>query len=187
AGVVLNRSVSPGLLVDKDASLFEIADLTRVWAVADVYEKDLGQLQESGEVEVQSDAYVGTLFKGRIGLVEPALDEASRTAHVRVVLDDRSARLRPGMFVTVLIPLKSASTAKALAVPAEAVQKISGLSAVFVQTAPGRFELRPVEVGREAHGMVEIRNGLREKEKVVTRGAFVLKSELMKGSIEGED
>ena len=64
---------------------------------------------------------------------------------------------------------------------------VSGLPAVFVATAPGRYELRPVEIGREAHGMVEIRHGLREGERVVARGAFVLKSELLKGSIEGED
>jgi cobalt-zinc-cadmium efflux system membrane fusion protein len=187
AGVVLSRAVAPGLLVDKDASLFEVADLSRVWAVADVYEKDLGQLQENGEVEVNTDAYAGVVFMGRIALVEPALDEASRTAHVRVVLDNRSGKLRPGMFVTVSVPLRGAADAKAAAVPAEAVQKISGLRAVFVQTGPGRFELRPVEVGREAHGMVEIRNGLEEGESVVASGAFVLKSELLKASIEGEE
>jgi cobalt-zinc-cadmium efflux system membrane fusion protein len=187
SGVVLERHVSPGLLVEKDAPLFAIAELSRVWAVADVYEKDLGQLQESGEVEVRTDAYPGVVFTGRIALVEPALDEASRTAHVRVVLDNREGKLRPGLFVTVAVPLAGASELEATAVPEAALQKISGLPAVFVEVAPGRFELRPVEVGREAHGMVEIRHGLRDGERVAAAGAFVLKSELLKGAIEGEE
>jgi cobalt-zinc-cadmium efflux system membrane fusion protein len=187
SGVVLERRVSPGLLVEKDAPLFSVAELSRVGAVADVYEKDLGQLQERGRVEVRTDAYPGELFTGRIALVEPALDEASRTAHLRVVLDNRAGKLRPGLFVTVAVPLRGASEIEATAVPEAAVQKIAGLPAIFVETAPGRFELRPVEVGREAHGMVEIRHGLRDGERVVAKGAFVLKSELLKGSIEGEE
>lgn len=187
SGVVLRRNVSPGLLVEREASIFEIADLSTVWALADVYEKDLGQVEARGSVEVRTDAYPDNVFPGRIELIEPALDEASRTAHVRVVLDNGSGRLRPGMFVTVAIPLRGASEVQATAVPAEAIQKISGLPAVFVEKAPGEYELRPVETGREAHGMVEIRHGLHEGERVVAQGAFVLKSELLKGMIGGEE
>lgn len=186
-GVVLKRSVSPGLLIDENDPLFVIADLSTVWALADVYEKDLGQVEEKGSVEVRTDAYPDTVFSGRIELIEPALDEASHTAHVRVVLDNASGRLRPGMFVTVAVPLRGASEVRAAAVPDEALQKISGLPAVFVEKEPGRYELRPVETGREAHGMVEIRHGLRDGERVVERGAFVLKSEILKGTIAGEE
>jgi RND family efflux transporter MFP subunit len=175
------------LLVEREAALFEIADLSTVWAVADVYEKDLGKVEEEGSVEVRTDAYPDTAFPGRIELIEPALDEESRTAHVRVALDNRSGRLRPGMFVTVAIPLRGAAELHALAVPAEAVQKISGMPAVFVEGEPGRYELRPVETGLEAHGTVEIRHGLEEGELVVVQGAFVLKSELLKGTIGGEE
>jgi len=186
-GIVLERQVSPGLLVDREAALFTVADLTRVWAVADVYEKDLGQIQAQGEVEVRSDAFPDQVFVGRIAMVEPALDEQARTAHVRVVLDNPEGKLRPGLFVTVDVPLRGTSEVEAMAVPAGALQKISGLSAVFVELGPGRYELRPVDIGREAHGFVEIRHGLQAGEKVVSEGAFVLKSELLKGSIEGED
>ncbi|MGH6692280.1 MAG: efflux RND transporter periplasmic adaptor subunit [Gammaproteobacteria bacterium] len=187
AGVVLSKSVSAGLLIQREATLFEIADLSQVWAMVDVYEKDLGEIREQGEVEIRTDAYKETVFMGRIALIEPTLDEASRTAHVRVVLDNRSGKLRPGLFVTAAVPLRSATEAEATAVPGDAVQKISGLPAVFVETGLGRFELRPVETGREAHGMVEIRHGLKNGERVVAKGAFVLKSELLKGSIAGEE
>ncbi|MBI4169562.1 MAG: efflux RND transporter periplasmic adaptor subunit, partial [Acidobacteria bacterium] len=140
-----------------------------------------------GEVEVHTEAYPGAVFEGRIALIEPTLDEASRTAHVRVVLENRSGKLRPGLFVTVAMPLRGASEVEAAAVPDDAVQKLSGLPAVFVELEPGLYELRPVETGREAHGMVEVRHGLEEGEKVVARGAFVLKSELLKGTIGGEE
>ena len=138
-------------------------------------------------MEVRTDAYPEEVFTGRIALVEPVLDEASRTVHVRIVLENRFGKLRPGLFVTVAVPLRGASEIEATAVPSGAIQNISGLPAVFVEREPNRFELRPVEAGREAHGMVEIRHGLKEGEKVVAEGAFVLKSELLKGTIEGEE
>ncbi|MCI0566897.1 MAG: efflux RND transporter periplasmic adaptor subunit [Acidobacteria bacterium] len=187
SGIVLERHVSPGLLVEREAPLFSVADLSRVWAVADVYEKDLGQIQAEGEVEVRSDAFPDQVFLGRIAMVEPTLDEAARTAHMRVVLENPEGKLRPGLFVTVAVPLRGASEVEATAIPAGALQKISGLTAVFVELGGGRYELRPVEIGRDAHGFVEVRHGLVEGEKVVSEGAFVLKSELLKGTIEGED
>ena len=187
AGVVLSRSVSPGLLLQREEVLFEIAELSQVWAVVDVYEKDLGEIRDQGEVELHAEAYKDLTFSGQIALIEPALDEAGRTAHVRVVLDNREGKLRPGMFVTAAVPLRGATEVEATAVPDDSIQKISGLPVVFVAIGPTQFELRPVEVGREAHGMVEIRHGLKEGERVVSKGAFVLKSELLKGSIEGEE
>jgi len=187
SGIVLERHVSPGLLVEREAPLFSVADLSRVWAVADVYEKDLGQIQAEGEVEVRSDAFPDQVFLGRIAMVEPTLDEAARTAHMRVVLENPEGKLRPGLFVTVAVPLRGASEVEATAIPTGALQKISGLTAVFVELGGGRYELRPVEIGRDAHGFVEVRHGLVQGEKVVSEGAFVLKSELLKGSIEGED
>lgn len=186
-GIVLERHVSPGLLVEREAPLFSVADLSRVWAVADVYEKDLGQIQAKGEVEVRSDAFPDEVFLGTIAMVEPTLDEAARTAHVRVILENREGKLRPGLFVTVAVPLRGASEVEATAVPAGALQKISGITAVFVDLGEGKYELRPVEIGRDAHGFVEVRHGLAEGERVVSEGAFVLKSELLKGTIEGED
>ncbi len=186
-GVIIQRHVSPGLLVEKEEFLFEIADLSTVWAIADIYQQDLGQIRAQGEVEVRSDAYPGQHFTGRIELIEPTLDEASRTAHMRIALDNRSGRLLPGLFVTVAVPLRGASEAQATAVPDEAVQKITGFPGVFIEHEHGVYELRPVETGREAHGMVEILHGLQDGERVVSRGAFLLKSELLKSTIAGDE
>ena len=186
AGTVLSRSVSPGLLVARDAPLFEIADLARVWAVVDIYEKDLGQVRQAGVAEVRSDAWPGLTFEGRIALVEPTLEEASRTAHVRILLDNPEGRFRPGLFVSVALPVGGGDI-EAAAVPAGAVQTVAGLPAVFVEVGPGRYALAPVEIGREAHGMIEITDGLEPGARVVTAGAFVLKSELLKATIGGHD
>jgi cobalt-zinc-cadmium efflux system membrane fusion protein len=186
AGTVLERSISPGLLVDKGAALFVVASLSPVWAVVDVYEKDLGDLSEHGEVEVKSDTQPGERFHGRLALIEPAVDAASRVAHVRVTLDNPAGKLRPGQFVTVDLPLKTSSDAPGLSIPSDAVQRFSGVTAAFVEGEAGHYELRPIELGREAQGTVEVKQGLEAGEKVVIKGAFLLKSELLKGSFGGE-
>ncbi len=186
AGTVLERSISPGLLVEKGAPLFVVASLSPVWAVVDVYEKDLGGLSDRGTVEVKSDAQPGERFRGRLALIEPALDLASRVAHVRVILDNPAGKLRPGQFVTADLPLKAGPGAPALSIPSDAVQRFSGVTAVFVEGEAGHYELRPIEVGRETQGAVEVRSGLEAGDKVVIRGAFLLKSELLKGSLGGE-
>jgi RND family efflux transporter MFP subunit len=152
----------------------------------DVYEKDLGDVADHGEADVRSDADPGKVFKGRVALVEPALDAASRVAHVRVVLDNTAGTLRPGLLVTVALPRKSSPVGEGLAVPRDAIQQIAGLPAVFVEKEGDRFELRPIEAGRESAGKVEVLKGLEAGEKVVVRGAFMLKSELLKGTLEAE-
>jgi cobalt-zinc-cadmium efflux system membrane fusion protein len=185
AGTVLQKSVSPGLLVDKDAPLFVVAALGQVWAVMDVYEKDLGRLQAPGEAEVRSDAYPGDVFKGRLTLVEPAIDEGTRTAHARVVLDNRAGKLRPGLTVTADLPVReeSGATRESVTVPADAVQKVSGTPAVFLEKEEGHYVVAPVEVGDESGGLAEIRKGIAKGDRVVVAGAFVLKSELLKKSL----
>jgi hypothetical protein len=103
-----------------------------------------------------------------------------------VVLHNASHALKPGRFVTAQLPLAGPG-AEGTTVPSEAVQRLFGLTAVFVETVPGTFELRSIETGRESAGKVEVRRGLRDGERVVTRGAFVLKSELLKSSVAVED
>lgn len=186
AGVVLEKSASPGLQVERDAPLFVLADLSSVWAVVDVYEKDLGQVARAGSADVRSDAYPEAVFRGSVSLVEPAIDEA-RMAQVRVVLDNRDGRLRPGLLVTVSLPLRAAAGGQVTVVPAAAIQRLSGLTAAFVEKGPGQFELRTVQTGRERAGMVEILSGVTPGERVVVEGTFYLKGELLKHTLTGEE
>jgi len=187
AGTVLERTASPGQLVEKEAPLFVVADLGDLWAVLEVYEKDIGRLALEGDVEIRCDAYPEAVFTGRLALVEPTVDPVSRLGHARVVLDNREGRLRPGLTVMARVPLRGSAPA-VLTLPAGAVQHLRGLAAVFVETGDGQFELRPVETGPEDEGVVEVRRGVAEGERVVVEGAFVLKSELLESELgEGDE
>jgi membrane fusion protein, heavy metal efflux system len=186
AGTVLERAASPGQLVEKEAPLFVVADLAHLWAVLEVYEKDIGRLALEGDVEIGCDAYPDAVFAGRLALVEPAVEPGSRLGRVRVVLDNHDRRLRPGLTVLARVPLQESAPA-VLTLPAGAVQHLQGIAAVFVETGDGRFELRPVDTGLDSEGLVEIRRGVTAGERVVVEGAFVLKSELLKSGLREED
>lgn len=186
AGTVIERDASPGTLVEKEAPLFVVADLSRLWAVLDVYEKDLGSVERQGTVGVRSDAYPGAVFEGRLALIEPTVDEQSRLGHVRVVLANPGGRLHPGTTVTATLPLRGGGR-DVLTVSAQAVQRLEGVTAVFVESAEGRYDLRPVELGRESGGVVEVLRGLDVGDRVVVRGAFALKAELLKSGLGEED
>jgi cobalt-zinc-cadmium efflux system membrane fusion protein len=183
-GVILSRRLSSGQIVDRGEVIFEIADLSSVWAIVDLYERDLGQVETQGQVEIETDAHPGRVFPGRIEMVEPVLDDVARTVHLR---DNQAGDLRPGMFVTMAVPVRGASGPAVMAVPVDAVQRIAGMATLFVEIEEGRYEVRPVETGREAHGMIEILQGLDPTERIVIGGAFILKSELLKSTIGGDE
>jgi cobalt-zinc-cadmium efflux system membrane fusion protein len=186
AGTVLEVSAVEGGLVQKDAAVAVIADLAQVWVLLEMVETEAARVETGGTVEVRSEAFPDQVFKGWVALVEPTLGESAGRVRVRVVLDNASRALKPGRFVTAQL-LLAGHGAEGTAVPSEALQRLFGLTAVFVETAPGTFELRSVETGRESAGKVEVLRGLRDGERVVTRGAFVLKSELLKSSVAVED
>ena len=186
-GVVLEKVAAPGLQVDKDAPLFVLADLSTVWAVLDVYGKDVGNITPGAEATVQSDAYPGATWHGSVTLVEPTIDEASKMARVRVALENADGRLRPGTLVTAALPLREVASQAVTAVPSAAVQRLSGITSVFVEVSPGKYVLRAIEMGREVGGMVEVLGGVREGERVVVGVTFYLKGELLKATLTGDE
>jgi cobalt-zinc-cadmium efflux system membrane fusion protein len=185
-GTVLEVSGVEGGLVERETPLAVVGDLSRVWALVEVPVAAAGAIEPATEVEVRSPDLPGAVFSGRVGLVEPVVSAATARLRVRIVLDNPGGELRPGLFVSTELPLAEPPI-EGTAVPSDAIQRFSGVSAVFVETGPGTFELRPVETGREAGGRVEVRRGLRDGERVVARGSFVLKSELLESSIAAED
>jgi len=185
-GTVLEVSAVEGGLVARETPLAVVGDLSRVWALVEVPVTTVGTIDSGGAVEVRSPAFPGVVFPGRIDVVEPVVAVATARLQVRIILDNRGGELRPGLFVSTELPLTKPPT-EGTAVPGDAIQRFSGVTAVFVETSSGTFELRPVETGREAGGHVEVTRGLREGERVVSRGAFVLKSELLESSIAAEN
>ncbi len=183
-GIVLARNVTPGTVVNPSTDLFVISDLSSLWMIATLAEEHLGRLKPGLPVWVTVQAYPGRRFEGRIARLGEQLDPTTRTVQVRVALPNRDGLLKPEMYARAEILL--GRSAPALFVPQEAVQEIEGQTAVFVRTAPERFEPRPVRTGRAAGADVEIASGLRPGEVVAVRGSYILKSELLKAAL-GEE
>lgn len=173
---VLARNIVRGEVVDATDKLFALADLDEVWVVANVPEKDVASVHKDQTVEVRVIAYPNEIFQGRITYVGDVLDASTRTMHVRVSVPNPDTRLKPEMFASVRV--WSAPESDALLIPTEAIQQDGGEAVVFVQTNPGQFERRAIALGEENAGLVQILDGLREGEVIVTNGAFELKSEL---------
>ena len=187
SGVVIKRHASPGEVIDTLRSPFVIADLREVWVIGRVYEQELAQVSVGMAADVALIAYPGRTWRGVVDYVASTLDEDTRTVSIRVVLDNSEGLLRPGLFGTIAIGPSGESEEKGgqvLSIPDTALSTIGDRTVVFVTgDEPGAFVPRDVVPGQRAHGLVEIREGLKEGEPVVTGGAFVLKSELLKGSI----
>lgn len=184
-GVVLARTVTLGQAVERATDAFKIADTKHVWVDLDLYEKDLPRVHVGGQVEIRADAYPSEVFKGRVAYVVPVVEEATRTAKVRVELPNDSGKLSFGQLVTARLVGDPSTVATAvLAVPRAAIQRVDGRPVVFVKDgnpgSPGRFERRVVELGVSTGDQVEIRRGVKEGEVLASDGAFLLKSELLR-------
>ena len=183
AGRVIGRDLTKGELVDTTHKLFVVADLSTVWVLANVAEKDVSYLHRATKVpnqsvEVYVPAYPDEVFQGTITYVGDVLDPETRTMAVRLTVANPSGRLKPEMFATIRV--SSEPTADVLVVPEAAVQHDRDRSFVFVQQEPGVFDSRTIRVGEKNGTVVEVLEGLREGEAIVIEGAFILKSELLK-------
>ncbi|UVJ43085.1 efflux RND transporter periplasmic adaptor subunit [Pseudomonas sp. LS1212] len=179
-GVVVEKHLVPGEVVSEASNAFTLSDLSRVWATFGVAPKDLGKVQV-GEPVTISAIELGEQVTGTVSYVGSLLGEQTRTATVRVTLDNPRGVWRPGLFVSVLLPT---DTRPALvAVPEQAIQVLEDRPSVFIRLAEG-FLAQPVVLGASEAGHVEIKQGLQAGQWVATVGSFVLKSELGKASAE---
>jgi cobalt-zinc-cadmium efflux system membrane fusion protein len=179
-GVVLRRSVTLGQAVERATDAFQIADTEHVWVNLDLYEKDLPRVHAGQRVEIRADAYPSEVFKGRVAYVVPEVDQATRTAKVRIALPNPGGKLSFGQLITArLVGDPSRMATPVLAIPRAAIQRVEGRTVVFVQTTAG-FQRRFVELGFSTGDEVEIRRGVEAGERVVADGAFLLKSELLR-------
>lgn len=181
AGVVTRRLATIGQSVASSEVLFEIVDPSSMWADVQVLEQDLANIRAGQSVAIEVDALPGRTFEGTIEFVAPAIDPRTRTALARVRLDNDDGVLRAHMFGKALIALETAQGA--VVVPSGAVQYAEDQAFVFVKTAIDVFEARRVEVGLMDAEVAEIRRGLVDGEEVATTGAFLLKTEILKGAI----
>jgi cobalt-zinc-cadmium efflux system membrane fusion protein len=175
SGVVLDVGAASGEYSNALAAaqpLCTIADLSTVWAVGDIYEKDFAAVRPGLPAQVLLDAYPGHMWRGRVGMLSDAVDPVTRTLHVRVVLPNPGARLKPSMFGTIRILV---STNKAILLPATAVIREGATAYVYVAKANGIYQKHVVTLGRALGSSLEIAEGLRPGEAVVAQGALLLR------------
>ncbi len=185
-GTVLMMHSVMGEVARTDEKLFTIVDNAIVWVWADVYERDLeavktGQAAGKLSAKITVKAYPGTEFTGTVDLVSPAMDEATRTIKVRIEVNNADGRLLAGMFTRVQLFLPAQESA--LTVPETAVLEDDGRSFVFVHFQGEYHVRRPVRTGRAWPGWVEIVSGLQENAVVVSDGAFLLKSDVLRSKM----
>jgi cobalt-zinc-cadmium efflux system membrane fusion protein len=180
SGVVIERHIVLGEMIGDDDAPFLIADLSNVWANLTVYQKDLVLVRAGQPVTISCGQGIPNAA-ATIDYVSPLVDEETRTATARVVLDNPGGHYRPGLFVTAQVQVDEKQVP--ILVPKEALQTVEGRSVLFVETDEG-FELRPVAIGRSDDTNVEITAGLKPGERFVTANAFTLKSELAKAGFE---
>ena len=180
AGTVIEKHITVGELVAPEDKPYTIADLSTLWIVLDVYEKDLGRVSVGAKAQLAVAAYPAESFQGTVTYVSNILDETTRTAQARVEIPNPQHKLKPGMFVTatIMVPVPDATTV--LAIPNNAVQRVREKPVAFVQEGAGVFVARELKLGRDSGPSTEVLAGLSEGERVVTEGGFYLKSTLLK-------
>ncbi len=174
-GVVINIGAREGQHVTQATELYKIADLSRVWVFADVYESEVSWIQAGDPVDMKLAAIPGRVFSGRVGYIYPYAEAKTRTIKVRLEFDNPDRLLKPDMFADVTIHAQR--EVSAIVIPAEAVVRSGEREQVFVVRGPGKFEPRDVRLGVSAKGMVQVLDGVAAGEQVVTSSQFLIDSE----------
>jgi RND family efflux transporter MFP subunit len=174
-GVVTQIKTVEGAHIKAGDDLYTIADLSRVWVYADVYERELPKVKISQKAEVLSDALAGKVFRGTVAYIYPNVDEQTRTVRVRLEFLNPERLLKPGMYVKAT--LLDESPEKMLAVPTEAVLNSGVRHIVIVDKGGGHFEPREIRIGAESSGSYPVLSGLAQGQRVVTSAQFLIDSE----------
>lgn len=184
AGVVIRRLVSTGSVLSVGQEAFTVSNLNSLWVIAAVNEADLAAVRPNMLARISVRAFADRTFAGRVLQLGEELDPATRTLKVRINLPNTQGDLKPEMFTQV--DLERGDNRSALYIPESAVEDLNGQKVAFVQTAGDTFQVRTLKTGATSNGQVEVTAGINEGERVVTRGAFALKSELLKSTLQGE-
>jgi membrane fusion protein, heavy metal efflux system len=174
SGTVIERKVTEGQVVQPADGVFLVADLSRVWVVADVPEQNAGSLRVGESVQVEIPALGSRLLQGTLSFVSPIVSPETRTVRARMELANNDREYKPSMLASVLI---RSTPQKRLTVPVEALVREENRDYVFVQTGSSTFVLREVTLGIEHDGRRVVQSGLREGERIVADGAFHLNNE----------
>lgn len=175
SGIVTEKKALQGMRFMPGEALYQVADLSAVWVVADVFEQDIGQVKPGAKAKVRINAYPDKIFEGTITYVYPTLKAETRTVPVRVELPNPGLLLKPAMFAQVELPV--GGKGEVVTVPTSAVIDSGTRRIVLVQAKEGRFEPREVKLGQRSDNYVEVQEGIRSGESVVVAANFLIDAE----------
>jgi len=174
SGTVLEKKVQEGMYVNEGTILYDIADLSILWNLADVYEADLNYIKTGSIISLHINSYPDEKFEGKVTLVYPVIDQKTRTVKVRSIINNRNNKLRPNMYGETIF---KGSTVKAIMVPSEAILMTGDRNLVYVELSKGRFSRREVKLGNKINNDYIILSGLTEGEKIAYSGGYLIDSE----------
>lgn len=176
-GIVIGRSVNAGQVVSAGMDLFVVTDLSSVWVIGDLYEKDFAQARVGSSATISIPAMPQRSLRGQVAYIDPRVDLATRTAKVRVEVPNRDGQLRLGMFVT--LSFQTGLSQRVTLVPRAAIQTVGERAVVYTPAdgEDGKFTERTVKLGAPVGEFVQVLDGLKPGEKVVTDGSFFLRAE----------
>ena len=174
SGIVMKRDAVPGKYVEPGTTLYEIADLSMVWISAEIYESEVAIMKVGQPAAVTFAAYPGETFNGKVAYVYPTLNTEARTVRVRLEFQNPGLKLKPGMYGNVTLRTAAVRT---LVVPKEAIVDTGLRQLVFMDRGQGRYEPAAVKVGRRSQDAVEVMEGLKEGDRIVTSANFLLDAE----------
>lgn len=181
-GTVIERKATPGQVLQAAEEVCILADLSRLWLVADVPEQSAGHIQAGQSVEAEIPALPDHPVRGRLTFVSATVDPETRTVRVRMDLPNPHRRFKPAMLATMILQDNSRNT---LAIPSAAIVREAGRHFVFVESAPNFYRLQPVSLGDEVDGIHPVLDGLRSGDRIVTVGAFHLNNERQRQALKG--
>jgi cobalt-zinc-cadmium efflux system membrane fusion protein len=180
-GTITSRSVNPGEVIEANKELMRVTDLSSVWVVGQVYEKDLAKIHVGSGANITSETYPNRTFRGQVSYVDPKIDQGTRTAQVRIELANPGQMFKIGMYVNVGFATLGAAEKTMPVIPKDAVQTIDNQQFVFMATdKANEFILRPVRLGTESNGFYPVIEGLNVGDRIVTQGSFLLRAEWLK-------
>jgi Cu(I)/Ag(I) efflux system membrane fusion protein len=176
SGTVSQKLVAQGASIKQGQPLLKIANLTTVWANFDVYENQINNFKKGQEVIVTTSAYVNEEFKGNVDFIDPVLNTKTRTVTLRVVLNNKNNKFKPGMFVEGKIKGISSSKEQVLAIPSSAILWTGRRSVVYLKANPNEpvFEMQEITLGNKVGDNYEIVEGLNNGDEIVTNGVFTI-------------
>ncbi|MEZ5308215.1 MAG: efflux RND transporter periplasmic adaptor subunit [Pyrinomonadaceae bacterium] len=181
SGTVTTREANRGEVVSTNSKIAGITDLSTVWVIAQVFEKDLGKIPVGSGAGITTSAYPGKYFRGNVAYIDPQLDSATRTAKVRIELPNPDGILKIGMYVSVSFSGTGGREGTTPLVPKSAIQFLGDRRVVFLESdVAGKFIVREVDLYDEANGNFPVRSGVSVGDRVVTEGSFLLRAEFLK-------